>query len=291
MNYIMLESMRKNGAFIIVAVLLVANFLIWQNVSFVQKENFLTVAFLDVGQGDSIYIEGQNGAQILIDGGPNGNVLVELAKVMPFGDRTIDLLMVTNPDQDHYGGFLDVLKSYDISYVIEPGTRTPNKNYREFKRMVKEEGAKEMMAKRGMSIPLGNGALLKIIFPDRDVSDMSRNDGSIIARLDYGSTSVMFTGDTTKIIEEYLVNKYPNDLKSDVLKVAHHGSKTSTAKNFVKMVAPAYAVISNGRDNSYGHPHQNTLKTLSEFGVKTFRTDTLGTIIFHFDGEKINLKK
>ncbi len=287
----MLESMRKNGAFIIVAVLLVANFLIWQNVSFVQKENFLTVAFLDVGQGDSIYIEGQNGAQILIDGGPNGNVLVELAKVMPFGDRTIDLLMVTNPDQDHYGGFLDVLKSYDISYVIEPGTRTPNKNYREFKRMVKEEGAKEMMAKRGMSIPLGNGALLKIIFPDRDVSDMSRNDGSIIARLDYGSTSVMFTGDTTKIIEEYLVNKYPNDLKSDVLKVAHHGSKTSTAKNFVKMVAPAYAVISNGRDNSYGHPHQNTLKTLSEFGVKTFRTDTLGTIIFHFDGEKINLKK
>ncbi len=287
----MLEPLRKNGAFIIVALLLVANFLIWQNVSLAQKENSLIVAFLDVGQGDSIYIEGPNGGQILIDGGPNGNVLSELGKVMPFGDRTIDLLVLTNPDQDHYGGFLDVLQTYDISYIIESGTRTPNKTYQEFKRMVKEEGAEEMIAKRGMNIPLGNGALFRIIFPDRDVSNMSRNDGSIIARLEYGSTSVMFTGDTTKIIEEYLVNKYPDDLKSDILKVAHHGSKTSTSKNFVEMVAPSYAVISNGEKNRYGHPHQNTLQTLSKFGVEIFRTDTFGTIIMHSDGRKIEFSE
>lgn len=287
----MLEPLRKNGAFIIVALLLVANLLIWQNVSFAEKENALTVAFLDVGQGDSIYIEGLNGEQILIDGGPNGNVLSELGKVMPFGDRTIDLLIITNPDQDHYGGFLDILKSYDISYVIEPGTRTPNKTYQEFKRMVKEEGAEEMIARRGMNVPLGNGALLKIIFPDRDVSNMSRNDGSIMARLEYGSTSVMFTGDTTKIIEEYMVNHYPEDLPSDILKVAHHGSKTSTSRNFVEMVAPSYAVISDGKNNRYGHPHEATLKTLSEFGVKTFRTDTLGAIILRLNGREIEFSE
>lgn len=286
----MLEPLRKNGGFIIVGVLLIANFLIWQNVSFAEKENVLTVAFLDVGQGDSIYIEGPNGGQILIDGGPNGNVLSELGKVMPFGDRTIDLLIVTNPDQDHYGGFLDVLKTYDISHVIEPGTRTPNKTYREFKRILKERGVEEIIAERGMNIPLGNGALLEILFPDRDVSNMSRNDGSIIARLQYGSTSVMFTGDTTKIIEEYMVNHYPEDLPSSILKVAHHGSKTSTGKRFVDYVAPTYAIISNGKDNSYGHPHQNTLKILSEFGAETLRTDILGTIIFQFDGKKIKYK-
>ena len=283
----MFQHLKKKGGLIVLLGLLLANFLIWQNVSFAEKENLVTVAFLDVGQGDAIYIEGQNGGQILIDGGPNGNVLSELGKVMPFGDRTIDLLILTNPDQDHYGGFLDVLITYDISYVMEPGTRTPNKTYRELKRMLKEKGVEEIIAERGMSISLGDGALLKIIFPDRDVSNMSRNDGSIIARLEYGSTSVMFTGDTTKIIEEYLVNHYPEDLPSSILKVAHHGSKTSTAKRFVEAVAPSYAVISNGKNNRYGHPHQNTLKTLSEFGAEIFRTDTLGTIIFKLDGEKI----
>lgn len=277
----------KNGFLAIILTLLFVNALIWHSELEASPRKFLTVAILDVGQGDSIYIEGPNGGQVLIDGGPNRSVLSELGRIMPFGDTTIDVLVITNPDKDHYGGFLDVLEKFQVKTVIEPGTRTPNATYRELKRVVEEEGAEFLVAERGMSISLGDGAILRVLFPDRDVSDMSRNDGSIISRLEYGSTSVMFTGDTTKLIETYLVNHYPEDLPSTILKVAHHGSKTSTSKNFVDIVSPLYAMISSGKDNGYGHPHQETLDTLSRFGVSILRTDREGTIVFTSDGSTL----
>lgn len=275
---------RRYGLFLFVGLLIFLNGFIWQGVFSESVGNSLTVAFLDVGQGDSIYIEGPMGRQILVDGGPSALILRELGKAMPFGDTSLDLLIVTNPDKDHYAGFLDVLEKYQVGAVLEPGTKTSGEMYALFKKELKEKNIPISLARRGMSVDVGGGAILSILFPDRDVSNMSTNDGSIIMRLDYGSTSVMFTGDTTRLIEEYLINRYPNDLTADILKVAHHGSKTSTGWRFVEMVSPAYAVISSGEWNSYGHPHQTTLNTLTKFRVKALRTDQEGMIIFRSDG-------
>lgn len=289
----MSEKVRRNGLIVVIITLFFIDLFIWQFVIRDEKqEGLLKIAFIDVGQGDSIYLEGPAGFQALIDGGPlDGPIISELGELMPFGDRSIDLIIVTNPDQDHFGGFLHVLDNYEVSKVVEPGTRTTNPLYGEFKETASSKKIDILVPKGGEVFDLGGGAKLEIIFPDRDVSNFSRNDGSIVTRLDYGSTSVMFTGDTTKIIEEYLVAKYKNKLDSDVLKVAHHGSRTSTSKNFVETVSPEYAVISNGSDNSYGHPHKETLDTLNGFRIKIFRIDESGTAKVFSDGSKIYLEK
>lgn len=126
------------------------------------------------------------------------------------------------------------------------------------------------------------------MFPDRDVREWSANDGSIMARLSYGATSIMLTGDSTTQTEKIILSEnFPSELASTILKVGHHGSRTSSSFSFVKAVGPAYAVISDGKDNNYGHPHKETLDTLIKFGAKILRTDLLGTIIMKCDRMEI----
>lgn len=249
------------------------------------KQKYLIFAMLDVGQGDSLFIESPSGVQVLMDAGKAHTVLAPLSKVIPLYDKKIDAIVITNPDADHIAGFLDVLKNYDVDYIIEPGTFNTSKTYENLENLIKEKGIKKVIAKKDMVLDLGDGAYIKILFPDRDVSSWSTNDGSIISRLSYGKNSIMLTGDTTKLTESIVLSE--NDarlLKSDILKVGHHGSHTSSSKAFVQAVAPTYAVISDGKGNTYGHPHKETLDTLNSFGIKILRTDLLGTIIFKSDG-------
>ena len=281
---------KKHFSFYVLGVLLFFNFFVWQAVFAEERRGELLVAFLDIGQGDAIYIEAPNGNQMIIDGGPNGKILEELSKVMPPYDHSIDMIVVTNPDADHYAGFIDVLKNYDVAKIMEPGTVSDTATYEVFEKAVGDEGSEKIFARRGMNIKLSEDVSFNILFPDRNVSESKINDGSIIGKLTYGNTSVMFTGDTTKKIENYLVGLDGKNLKSDVLKVAHHGSRTSTSENFVGFASPLYAVISDGKNNRYGHPHQETLDTLQKFGVKTFRTDQVGTVRMISDGEKILFK-
>jgi len=295
-----LTKFQKILAGLVVVSALTAGFF-WYVAYRENRGNILTVAFLDVGQGDAIFVEAPNGNQMIIDGGPNASILRELGKVMPFYDRSIDVLVITNPDKDHFAGFIDVLKRYDVGLIIESGTKNDTETYKNFTKAVEERGSKKGLAKRGMSLVLDVGrsggdnsatppVSLDIIFPDRDVSEYSTNDGSIIARLIYGETSIMFTGDTTQKIERRLtlLNKTsPTDtpLKSDLIKVAHHGSKTSSLKEFVQAVQPKTAVISLGKNNKYGHPNKETLDTLDSLYISTLRTDKRGTIIFKSDGK------
>ncbi|MBI2096224.1 MAG: MBL fold metallo-hydrolase, partial [Candidatus Taylorbacteria bacterium] len=244
-----------------------------------------------VGQGEAIFIESPTGSQVIIDGGPDGKVLRELSHLMPFYDRSVDMLLVSNPDKDHLAGFIDVLSNYKIGVVLLPGTEPDTEVYRVFSRAALAEGAERRLARRGMEVNLGGGAVLRILFPDRDVSGLSPNDGSIVARLSYGEVDFLFPGDAPKKIENFLAAASPAGLKSEVLKVAHHGSKTSTADAFVAAVAPRFAVISSGKDNRYGHPHGEVLDTLSRFGVEVLRTDSLGTIIIKTDGHSLEIKK
>lgn len=256
-----------------------------------ERGGILAVSFLDVGQGDAIFIEAPNGTQVLLDAGPDSSVLRALSSVMPFYDRTIDMLIVSNPDKDHIAGFIDVLKRYDVGWEVEPGTQTATAVYAALGKGVSAEGIELLTPKAGDRIVLDKkrGVFLDVLFPDRDVSGLGTNDGSLIMKLTYGEVCYMLTGDTTKGVEEYLVQLYGEQLDCDVLKVAHHGSRTSSAPEFVSAVSPDFAVISLGEGNTYGHPHKETLDTLNSAGVEIFRTDEFGTIIFETDG--INLWK
>lgn len=287
-----MDNLRKNARLYILAALFIATCFIWYAVFREGRQGILTVAFLDIGQGDAIYIEAPNGNQMLIDGGPPKAVLSALRKVMPFYDRSIDMLLVTNPDADHMAGFIDVLGTYKIGRVVEPGTHSVSATYAELEKSIAEKHVPRVLARRGQTIWLDkkHGIGFRILFPDQDVSTWTTNDGSIVGKLFYGNTSVIFTGDSPEQIEKYLVYLDDKNLKSDVLKVGHHGSRTSTSPEFVGFVSPTYAAISDGLKNKYGHPHKETLDTLNQFGVKIFRTDHSGTIVMRSDGQSIEMK-
>ncbi|MCX6755552.1 MAG: MBL fold metallo-hydrolase [Candidatus Nomurabacteria bacterium] len=281
---------RKYFLIIFVAFLLVFNIFLFYT-DYQNGHRMLTFAALDIGQGDGLFIESPSGVQMLVDSGPIHKIMAPLAKVLPLYDKHINAIMITNPDADHIGGFIDILKNYDVDYIIEPGTFNPSKTYATVEQLVVEKHVKKIIARRGMKLNLGAGAYVNILFPDRDVSTWNSNDGSIVARLSYGNNSVMLTGDATQKIEGIILGENPARLlKSDILKAGHHGSRTSTSSAFVKAVDPNYAVISVGKDNKYGHPHQEILDTLDSFNIKTLRTDLLGTIIFKGDSLDFKLK-
>jgi competence protein ComEC len=225
---------------------------------------------------------------VLIDGGPPRKILGALSRVMSPFDRIIDAIIITNPDLDHIGGFLDVLKTYQVGVAFEPGTLNDSKTYQNLEAEIKAKKIPDIFARRGMRLDLGGGAVIDILFPDRDVSTWATNVGSIVAKLSYGDISIMLTGDATKEAEKLLLEENTKEvLDSDILKVGHHGSHTSTSPEFVDALSPDYALISDGRGNKYGHPHPETLTTLESFGAKIFRTDLLGTIIVKSDGKML----
>lgn len=268
--------------------LLLSSAFIWYLVFHAEHQKYLTVAFLNIGQGDSIYVEAPNGNQVIVDGGPDKKILSELGKVMPFYDRSIDMLVVTNPDKDHYAGFIDVLNQYNVSEVLESGTHSKTSTYAMLEKSIHDHHVPKLLARRGMKIMLDEkrNIYLDILFPDQDVSNWTSNDGSIVMKLMYGNTSVMLTGDTTAKAEHIVLNDTHDDsLHSTILKVGHHGSKTSSSEEFLKAVEPSLAVISAGFHNRYGLPKQEILDRLSALHIRTLITYEQGTIIMESDGK------
>jgi len=247
------------------------------------------VAFLDVGQGDSIFIETPKGAQVLIDAGRDRKVLRELVKFMPFFDRSIDVVIATHPDEDHIGGLPDILKRFNVGVFIESGVDKNTGAYNTIQKLLKEKEIETVIADREIKIVLDGNILLDFLFPKIDASEFSSNTASVITQLIYREHEFLMTGDSPKSIEKYLVKKYGDELQSDVLKIGHHGSKTSSAEIFVKSVAPTYAVVSAGEDNRYGHPHKEVLDIFERESIEIFSTAVDGNIIFISDG--VNLKR
>ena len=250
----------------------------------------LCVAFLDVGQGDAIFIQSPSGRQMLIDTGRNQEVLRGLGEVMSFSDRDIDYVLATHPDADHVGGLSDVLDRFNVAHLIRTSNDSDTLLWEEAEKKIEAEGSIVTIAKRGQRFDLGDGVFLDILFPDIDVLEYESNTSSIVARLVYIETSFMLTGDAPKSIEEYLVLIEGEYLESDVLKVGHHGSRTSTSELFLTEVSPSYAVISAGKDNSYGHPHLEVTDALFNASVETFNTADQGSVIFWSDGENLTVK-
>jgi beta-lactamase superfamily II metal-dependent hydrolase len=275
---------KKYYKSLIITALFLAVIFIWQAVYLENPNKTLTVAFLDVGQGDSIYIESPTHQQMIIDGGPNGTILSEIGKLMPWYDHYIDVILITHSDSDHYAGFIDLLRRYDVGLVIESGVAGTSPSYKVFEDIISQKNIKKVIARRGQSVKLTDDIHFDVLFPDRDVAKLNVNDASIIGQLVYGSSTIMFMGDAPIETEEYVLLLDGPRVKSDILKVGHHGSKTSALEPFFSAVAPQYAVISAGLNNRFGHPNQETLDIFQKLGVKTLITFNLGTIIFKSGG-------
>src|SRR3989338_5895994 len=254
------------------------------------RNGILTFVVLDIGQGDALFIESPTGTQVLVDGCPGKVLMKEISIVMPWYDRHIDMLVVTNPDKDHYEGFIPLLDKYAVDVVLESGTHSPTPEYVTFEKEMIDNKISKILARRGQIIDLGGGAYLQVLFPDRDVSGLSSNNGSIVTRLVYGHTSVILQGDSTSNIENYLVTLVEGNLKSTILKAGHHGSRAKTSGENVTRVSPLLSVISSGINNSYGHPHKETLDTLNKLKIPTLDTCNNGRIIFESDGKSFILK-
>lgn len=258
-----------------------------------EKDGLLKVYFLNVGQGDSIFIETPNGNQILVDGGPDNKVIQELAKVIPFYDRDIDMVIATHPHADHIAGLIEVLERYDVKNILQAKEDYNSPVVSVWEEAVQNEGANEIEAISGKVIDLGNRATLTIIHPFVSVAGTSPknpHDAVVVAILKYGAFEVMLTGDMEAKVERRLVLD-GHDLKSEILKVGHHGSKTSTTPEFLNAVSPDVAFIQVGAKNRYGHPAQEVLSRLENFEIKYYRNDLDGTIKVVSDGESYQIIK
>lgn len=284
---------RKKLGFLAILFLFSANLIVWQIIFYLNGGNFLEVTFFDVGQGDAIFIETPYKSQILIDGGPNSIILEKLAKEMPFWDKTIDLIILTHPEKDHITGLLSVLESYNVERILWTGIVRNTSQYDKWKEMIEKENAEIIIADSSQKIKIGN-VFLDILYPFESLEGeefKNSNNTSIIAQLIFGNSSFLFTGDAGKSIERKILSRYKEDvINSDVLKISHHGSKTSTSEEFLEEVSPEIAVISCGKNNSYNHPHQEVLKNLEKFGIEILRTDINGDIKISSFGKDLKIE-
>ena len=257
-----------------------------------QPDREMRVVFLDVGQGDSIFISTPEGQQVLIDGGPDPRHTAQLlGGMMPPGDRTIELVVLTHPHSDHVAGLVEVMDRYRVDYVLQRRVEYESALYEAWHRAVEQEEAVATEASAGQVIPLGDGAYLEVISPDERllpsaVEDV--NNASVALRLVYGRVRFLLSGDISGEVEAILVGRGVA-VDSDVLKVAHHGSRTSSRPDFLDAVSPAVAVISVAADNRFGHPHPQTLAALQGHVAPeaVYITRDRGTIDFTTDGRRL----
>ncbi|MBM2824630.1 MAG: comEC rec2 [Dehalococcoidales bacterium] len=270
--------------------LMVLAALLWVTAATMPDGN-LHISFLDVGQGDAILIQ-RGSQQVLIDGGPSPERLgFELGKQMPFWDRTIDLVVSTHPHADHITGLSDVLNRYQIKQVLYPDLAYNSPIYDKWRSLIGEKKIKYTLAQAGQQISLGKEVVIEVLNPAKSQltgteSDIDNN--GIVLRLSTGKVSFLFTADMMWESEFELISRRAS-LTSTVLKVAHHGSETSTTAEFLAMVKPRLAVISVGKDNPFGHPNKEVVARLQQKSGQEniYRTDEDATIEFITDGERL----
>ena len=263
----------------------------------------LKIIYFDVGQGDAAYIRTAGGQDILIDAGPSDVILSKLGEAMPFYDRTLDIIILSHPHADHSTGLVGVLNNYSVRQVYLTGVVHTSSEYLEFLKLLKNHPEIEKIKiDHRFNVDLGNETELQFLYPDFDVAAATAikiypflkenlNNTSVVVRLVAGDQSFLFLGDIEKDVEAYLLTSQSRSisvqsatgdfswLKSTVIKIPHHGSKTSSTIPFLTAVSPQTAVISVGAGNSFGHPSPIVLKRLSDLEIKTLRTDLEGDIV------------
>lgn len=250
------------------------NLFIWYSI-IVGKGDATEMYFLNVGQGDSQLIELPGGVQFLIDGGPDRSVIFELAEVLPATDRYIDVVFVTHPQLDHFGGLVDVLERYRVGAVIATGRDSEDEAWRDFVEVIKRKKVPIVLVGAGDVIRYKD-SLVSVLAPnDELLSSPEVNESSLVLKLQSGSVKALFTGDIGFEAENYIANAY--DVDVDVLKVGHHGSKFSSGLEFLEEVTPVISVIQVGK-NRFGHPTEAAIQRLIKVNSSVYRNDRDGTV-------------
>ena len=252
-----------------------------------QQPQRLEVNFLEVGQGDAILIKSPFGQNILIDGGPDSTILKRLGENLPWWERTIDLMVLTHPHDDHIAGLNEVIRRYDVQRIVYTGVVYDSPAYTTWQELVNKYQISTVIIDRPQTINLGENCNLEISYPQqafygRGVENL--NNTSIISKLDCDGVKILFAGDAEKEEENELI-KANVDLSADIIKAGHHGSDTASSDEFLAKIKPRYAIIETG-ENDFGLPSLRVIKKLERMGAKVYRTDQNGTIIVKNDGQK-----
>ncbi len=248
-------------------------------------EEKLIVHFIDVGQGDAILIQNKkNNKNMLIDGGDRYNRVAE--KLTSYLEEqeidTIHAVVSTHPHADHIGGLTSVIKNFAVERIYDSGRVHTTQTYENYLILINEKDIPFYTPRRGDEIKLGD-LIFEVLHPEGNVEDYSLNNASIVLRLDYKQVSFLFTGDV-EYEAEIEILATDKELQSQILKVGHHGSRTSTNEEFLKEIIPEIAVIQAGEDNRYGHPHTEVLDLLDEYGVEIFSNNVHGDVVIKTDG-------
>lgn len=249
----------------------------------------LHLVFFDIGQGDGIFIQTPGGQQAVIDGGPSPAAMADaVGRRMPFWDRSIDLVIMTHADEDHLGGLIPILKRYHIDHAVEPGYPHRSAPYIQWRDLLHERDIDTHFARAGMRIHLGDGVWLEVLNPPQPLlqgTGADDNNNGVVARLTYDETSFLLTADIEAEVEGRLATN--GRVRAQVLKLAHHGSDTSTTLAFLAAVRPWVAVVSVGADNPFDHPSDEVMARVAETGIPIYRTDEHGDVEFISNGRRL----
>lgn len=288
-----IKSKKNNKCKIIICLLIVLiliNFIIY---IFPQK---LRIFFIDVGQGDSTLIITPDKKTVLVDGGGSDSFDVGEKVLLPYLlDRRIlkvDYVLISHFDTDHCGGILTIMEKVKVKNIIISEQAEHSENYERFKKLMIHKKIRLIEVKKGDKIKIGRYSEFKILFPtSRLLSENSLNNNSIVAQFNYNNFKMLFTGDIEKLAEQQILKTEKAEIRADILKVAHHGSKTSSIPEFIKAVRPKIALIGVGKNNTFGHPNQQTIKNLENIKCRIYRTDLQGEIIIKIDQKgRMNVK-
>ena len=250
------------------------------------QQGSLYVDVIDVGQGDSIFIKTPNGKTMLIDSGESTAYSAVKSTLDDNNVKKLDALVATHPHSDHIGSMQKVYEDYGASKIYMSKAITTTDVYKNLLKAIDENGQKIISTKAGDIIDLDDSIKIEVLAPqDKNYDDL--NDYSVVLKITYNNDSILLTGDASTVSEKEMIAKYPDKLKSNILKVGHHGSRTSSSRDFLAKVSPTYAIISVGKDNDYGHPHQETLTRLKNIGATIKRTDEDGSVKIILDGNSI----
>lgn len=288
------RKLKTISGWLLVVSCLMAVVFVWQITAARSGSGFLEVDFYDIGQGDAIFIEGPLGEQILIDGGPDSKILEKLGQELNYFDRYINVVVATHPDKDHINGLIDVLKYYDVGEVWISGAQKDTSFYNEFTRIIESKNIPVKTVVRG-DVYSFNGFDIAILNPKlKEGVNTKINNTSIVTKIIYNNISFLLTGDIEKEIERELIQIYrgstlADSMDIDILKVAHHGSKSSSLEGFIKSASPELAIIQVGKDNPYHHPRPDIIKRFSGLGIPILRNDIIGDIEIMSDGNQYTI--
>lgn len=284
--------MKKNNLKKYIILILLLSSFFYTVFSYVQKSFFqvsnhnLRFHFIDVGQGDSSLIITPSGKTVLIDAGDEAHAKKVVNYIRERGIEKLDLVIATHPDADHIGGMDKVIKNFYIDVFAMPDVSAKTNQYKQIQRELKTKKMKATRLYQGDEVQIDDNIDFEILSPVRGKKYDDTNEYSIVAKIVYKDTSFILMGDATMENEVDIINKVP-DIDIDVLKLGHHGSSTSSSDYFITKTSPNIAIISCGKNNKYGHPHQEVMRVLKKHGVTPYRTDEMGDIVITSDGKEI----